>query len=153
MVDVNISAYLKLSHKYLALMKKRNRGAAIFTSSLNALSPLAKSAVYTATKAFELYFGCALSHELRDTKIDILNLMAGPTRTGFQKKAKTHEASWIKDPFELAEEALNALGEKMTYIPDDENQILAGVLGRFEFEDRTKISSELLEKTLLKGEL
>ena len=55
MIGVNVRAYVALTHHFLPAMLAANRGALIFVSSLNVISPIAKSAVYTATKAFEFY--------------------------------------------------------------------------------------------------
>lgn len=153
MIDVNVKAYLTITHHFLQKMVAANRGAMVYTSSINAFSPIANSAVYTATKAFELYVNTALWQEMKGSDLDFMTIMPGPTRTGFQAKAGTKEAGWIKDPFELAEEALLELGKALIFIPDNENRILASVIAGMTMEERVQKSSEILEKALLKGEL
>jgi short-subunit dehydrogenase len=75
-------------------MLERDRGAVILVSSINAFAPVGYSAVYTAEKAFELYFGEALWKELKDkkSKVDFLTVCASSTKTNFQARAGTRTA-------------------------------------------------------------
>ena len=153
LIDVNIKAYLTLTHEYMPAMVERDQGALVYVSSLNATTPIARSSVYTATKAFELYLGSAIWYELEQTSVDVLQIMPGPTRTGFQAKAGTKKASWIKAPLELAREALPHLGRSMYFIPDAENNVLAMSPARYDLEERTRRASELLKAAMLDGEI
>ncbi len=112
---VNISAvsYLTLTYEFLQGMIKRDRGAVILVSSVNAFAPVGYSAVYTAGKAFELYFGEALWQELRDekSKVDFLTVCASSTKTNFQARAGTRIAHWAWEPEEVVDAALKKLGK------------------------------------------
>lgn len=92
LVAVNVRAYVASTHAYLPSLVAAYRGALVFVSSINALSPIGGSAVYTASKAFEFSFGGALWYELRDSGVDVLVVLPGPTRAGFQAKAGTKVA-------------------------------------------------------------
>jgi hypothetical protein len=118
MINVNVKAYVNLTHAFLPAMVTRNRGALIYTSSLNVVSPIGGCAVYTATKAFEYYFGSALWYELKHTDIDVMVVLPGPTKTNFQKRAGTKISSLAMDPDTLVERALPMLGKKLVFIPD-----------------------------------
>lgn len=152
LINVNITAYLTLTHEFLPQMLQMPRGALIFVSSLNALSPIGRSAAYTASKAFELYFGGALWQELRGKNVDVLVVLPGPTKTGFQQKAGTKVASWAIAPEELVAQALPALGKSMLFIPDLRNNLIVGLLSRLSMERKVIVASRLLEATLIVGD-
>jgi short-subunit dehydrogenase len=151
LVAVNVRAYVALTHAYLPPIVAANRGALMFVSSINALSPIGGSAVYTASKAFEFSFGGALWYELRDTAIDVLVVLPGPTRTGFQAKAGTKVAVWAMEPDDVAEGALEALGGGLVYIPGERNQAIAKLAGDMALEQRIVAASEGLRRALVEG--
>lgn len=151
MVAVNTRPYVALAHTYLPAMLEAGRGALVFVASLNALSPIGRSAVYTATKAFDLYFGCALWWELKETPVDALVVLPGPTRTGFQQEAGTKVATWAMEPDEVASGALDALGSGMTYVPGERNRELAAQASALPLEQRVEVASKLLYEALVEG--
>jgi short-subunit dehydrogenase len=151
MIAVNARAYVALTHAYLPGMVEADRGALIFVSSLNAQAPIANSSVYTATKAFDLFFGGALWWELRDTGVDVLVLQPGPTRTGFQAKAQTQLATWAMEPEEVAAEALAALGTSAFHIAGERNRQIAAQGESLPLEQRIAAASQLLEDALIRG--
>ena len=153
LVSVNIGAYVALTHEFLPRMKMAGRGALLFVSSFNALQPVAKSSVYTASKAFEMYFGCALWRELRGTGVDVLVVLPGPTKTAFQKVAGTKVASWAMEPDDVASEAIDALGREMLCIPGRTNRFLAAVSRVLPMKGRIAAASRLLEASLINGNL
>jgi len=107
-----IDAYVVLTYKFLKGMQDSGKGAIIFVSSVNAYSPVAYSNVYTAAKAFELYFGEALWKELRNTDIDVLTICPSSTRTGFQEAANTKAPWFAIQPEDVVREGLGCLGKK-----------------------------------------
>jgi uncharacterized protein len=154
MLAVNVDAYVALAHEFVAPMVKRGRGALVFVSSLNSLVPgIGGSAVYSATKAFETSFACGLWQELLGTDVDVLLVVPGPTRTGFQAEAGTKVASWAMDPAAVAAGALPQLGKCLIYVAGEANQILASSLQRLALEPRVEIASWMLDEALIKGRL
>lgn len=151
LVSVNVRAYIALTHEYLPGIVAANRGALIFVTSLNALAPIGGSAVYSATKALEVSFAGALWYELRETKVDVLIVLPGPTKTGFQKKAGTMLAPWAMEPEEVAEGALAVLGKELTFIPGEKNRWLAKSAGELPFEQRIITASQALHAALVLG--
>jgi short-subunit dehydrogenase len=109
--------------------------------------------VYTATKAFETSFACGLWQELLDTGVDVLLVIPGPTRTGFQEEAGTKLASWAMQPEAVAAGALPDLGRRLVHVAGEANQVLAGSLQRLAFEPRVQIASWVLDEALVKGML
>jgi short-subunit dehydrogenase len=152
MLAVNVDAYIALAHEFLPDMADRGRGGIVFVSSLNSLVPgIGRSAVYSATKAFETSFACGLWQELLGTGVDVLLVVPGPTRTGFQEEAGTKVASWAMDPTAVAEAALPELGRRLVHVAGEANQILAGSLQRLALEPRVEIASWMLDEALIKG--
>ncbi len=151
LLAVNARAYIALTHAYLPALVSANRGALIFVTSLNALAPIGGSAVYTASKALEVSFAGALWYELRETDVDVLIVLPGPTRTGFQKKAGTMLAPWAMEPEEVAEGALEALGKELTFIPGEKNRSLARMAAEMPFEQRIIAASQALHTALVQG--
>jgi short-subunit dehydrogenase len=154
MLAVNADAYVALAHEFVPGMVDRRCGGIVFVSSLNSLVPgIGRSAVYSATKAFETSFACGLWQELLGTGVDLLLVVPGPTRTGFQDEAGTKVASWAMDPGAVAAGALPQLGKRLVHVAGDVNQILAGSLQRLALEPRVEIASWMLDEALIKGTL
>ncbi len=154
MLAVNVDAYVALTHEFLPGMVQRGRGGFVFVSSLNSLVPgIGRSAVYSATKAFETSFACGLWQELLDTEVDLLLVIPGPTRTGFQEEAGTKVAGWAMDPDDVAAGALPQLGKRLMHVAGGVNQVLAGSLQRVALEPRVEIASWMLDEALIKGTL
>lgn len=151
MIAVNTRAYVALTHAYLPAMIEAGRGALIFVSSLNAQAPIANSSVYTATKAFDLFFGGALWWELRESGVDVLVLQPGPTRTGFQAKAQTQVATWAMEPEDVAAEGLAALGQSAFHIAGERNREIAALGEQMPIEQRIAAASQVLEDALIRG--
>jgi short-subunit dehydrogenase len=154
MLAVNVDAYVALAHEFVPDMVDRGWGGVVFVSSLNSLVPgIGRSAVYSATKAFETSFACGLWQELLGTGVDVLLVIPGPTRTGFQEEAGTKVASWAMHPNEVAAGVLEQLGRKLMHVAGDANQVLAGSLQRLAVEPRVEIASWMLDEALIKGTL
>jgi short-subunit dehydrogenase len=154
MLAVNVDAYVALAHEFVPGMVQRDRGGIIFVSSLNSLVPgIGGSAVYSATKAFETSFACGLWQELLGTGVDVLLVVPGPTRTGFQEEAGTKVASWAMDPDAVAAGAFPQLGKRFVHVAGEVNEILASSLQRLALEPRVEIASWMLDEALIKGTL
>jgi short-subunit dehydrogenase len=154
MLAVNVDAYVALAQEFVPAMMARGRGGIVFVSSLNSLVPgIGGSVVYSATKAFETSFACGLWQELLGTGVDVLLVIPGPTRTGFQQEAGTKVASWAMDPEAVAAGALPELGRRLMHVAGDANQVLAGSLQRLAMEPRVQIASWMLDEALIKGTL
>jgi short-subunit dehydrogenase len=148
LINVNINAYVALTHEFLPNMVARKKGAVIMVSSLNAFSPIAESAVYTATKAFELYFGGALWQEMKGNNIDVLVVMPGPTRTGFQERAGTKVNVMALTPEDLVKGVWPCLGKKMVYIPGLYNKLISFIGSNIDMEKRVMLASKIYKLML-----
>ena len=148
LINVNVNAYVTLTHKFLPQMISRKKGAVIMVSSLNAFSPIAESAIYTATKAFELFFGGALWLEMKENNVDVLVVMPGPTRTGFQEKAGTKVNAMALTPEDLVRGVWPCLGKKMVYIPGLYNKLISFIGSNIDMEKRVQLASKIYKLML-----
>ncbi len=96
MIQVNIVALTALTKAVLPGMLARNSGRILNVASTAAFQPGPLMAVYYATKAYVLSFSEALANETQGTGVTITCLCPGPTKTGFQGRAKMEESKLVK---------------------------------------------------------
>ncbi len=110
-VDVNVRGLLRVSHTLSAQMVARGRGGLLFVGSNAGLTGHALTAVYGATKAFDVRLGEALWDELGASGVDVLVACPAAVRTpGYEATNARLPASFVLDPDRVAEESLAGLG-------------------------------------------
>lgn len=129
-VMVNCRGPVELCHLVLPGMVERKRGAVVLMSSLTAYQGTAYTAVYGATKAFNLSLAEALWAELRGTGVEVMACCAGPTRTPGYTKSMPDGAPGELDAAQVAEEALRALGSGPAMTPGLFNTFVSFFLRR-----------------------
>lgn len=87
MIDLNVSALVKLTHLYLPAMLEKCEGKILNVASIAGFAPGPGMSVYYASKAFVLSFSDALSTELKGTGVTVTALCPGPVNTGFAAAA------------------------------------------------------------------
>jgi hypothetical protein len=93
MLQVNVSAVVRLTLLLLADMKARNSGHIINVGSVVGSLPSQGVALYGATKSFVDAFTTALYRELRGTNVHISVVRPGAVGTEFFKKASSQLAA------------------------------------------------------------
>ena len=88
MVEVNVSALVRLTHLFLAPMLARHEGRILNVASTAAFQPGPFTAIYYATKAFVFSFSLALAEELRGSGVSVTALCPGFTETEFHRRAQ-----------------------------------------------------------------
>ena len=86
-IDLNITAPLRLAHHYGARLKKRGRGGIILLGSLAGYLGHGQISVYSAAKAFDRIFAEGLWLELKPHGVHVLELVLGVTRTPAMERA------------------------------------------------------------------
>lgn len=117
LLAVNCHAPLVLTSRIVPAMVERRRGAVIFTSSAAAFQAMPFHAVYSATKAFDLFLGEAMFVELRGQGVDVLTLAPGPVATEFQEAADEISHGGLTPASQVAA-ALASLGVAPSVVPD-----------------------------------
>ena len=119
MIQLNISALVELTQRFLGPMRDRNRGTIINVASTAGFQAVPYMATYAATKAFVLSFSEALWEENRAHGVHVMALCPGVTETNFFEAAGIDRPPMrtIQTPEEVVETALRALPrEKPTVI-------------------------------------
>lgn len=114
MIDVNVSALVKLTHHFARGMRERRRGHVLNIASTAGFQPGPWMATYFATKAFVVSFTEALAHELRDSGVRVTCHCPGATATNFagtagNEKSKLFQRAGVAGAAEVAEHAYRAM--------------------------------------------
>ena len=96
-INLNITALVALTHRYLQEMRTRKSGVIINVASTAGFQPVPFMATYAATKAFVRSFSEAIAEENRPFNITVTALCPGPTETNFFDAANI--GANIKDAF------------------------------------------------------
>ncbi|ATI80014.1 SDR family NAD(P)-dependent oxidoreductase [Sphingobium yanoikuyae] len=83
MVDLNVTALMRLSYAAAPAFVARGSGTIINISSIVAIGPEILNGVYGGTKAFVLAFTQSLQHELTDKGVRVQAVLPGGTATEF----------------------------------------------------------------------
>lgn len=134
---LNCRAPLVLAHHFGRVMKARGRGGIIFLSSVAGTAAVPVWANYSASKAYDLFLGEAMHHEMRGDGVDVLAVCPGAVRTEFGKAANIDLNRMPKlmqsitlEPEEVVASALRALGRKPSVVVGLANNLMA-FSGRF----------------------
>ena len=115
LMQVNCVAPVVLASRLIPPMRERGRGAMIVSGSVAGRQPLPRHAIYSASKAFDLFFGEALWAELRGTGVEVLVIEPGPTESEFRDVAG--ETREIGEPASnVVTLALERLGEQPSVV-------------------------------------
>ncbi|MCY7374816.1 MAG: SDR family oxidoreductase [Pyrinomonadaceae bacterium] len=111
MINLNITALVALTHRYLQKMRERKSGVIINVASTASFQPLPFMATYAATKAFVTSFSEAIAEENRSHNIVVTALCPGPTDTNFfaAANAEPFKMKGMETPEAVVETALNAV--------------------------------------------
>jgi len=136
MIKVNCEAPMVLAHGFIPRLKLRQRGALVFTSSVEALIGCPYSTAYSASKALVKSLGEGLWAELKPDGIDVLTLCPGATdteglrRSGFDPSKMPHVmsaeqvaalalANIDKGPILVSSEYYTQMFDQLTAMPRD----------------------------------
>jgi len=87
LIDLNISAVVRLTFLFGNDMKERGYGRIINLASVAAFSAGPYMSLYYASKSFVLSFSEALTEEVKGSGVTVTALCPGPTATEFEKNA------------------------------------------------------------------
>ena len=118
MIELNITAVVELTHRFLGPMRERKQGTIINVASTAGFQPVPYMATYAATKAFVLSFSEALWDENRLHGIHVMALCPGVTETNFFDAAGIDRPPMrsVQTAEEVVETALRALLRKKSVV-------------------------------------
>lgn len=113
-INLNVVSTVHLAKRVAKDMVARGKGRILITASIAATMPTPLSAVYGASKAFDLSFAASLRSELKDTGVTVTALVPGPTDTEFFERAgiedtKMAELAQHNSPADVAKQGYEAL--------------------------------------------
>ena len=113
-IQLNITALVDLTHRFLQPMRERKRGTIVNVASTAGFQAVPYMATYAATKAFVLSFSEALWEENRSHGVHVMALCPGVTETNFfEASGMDHPPMRISQtPEEVVDTALRALNRK-----------------------------------------
>lgn len=128
MVELNVTALVRLTHAAALAMTSRRQGGIINLSSTAAFQPGPYGATYSATKAFVQSLTEAIHEELQGTGVHVMSLAPGFTETEFQDEADVDTSAMPAPARMTADEvvagALRAYDRgKVTYVPGVMNKL------------------------------
>ena len=88
-IRVNVLAPTRLAHAAIRGMLARGRGALINVSSGAAFVPSLYNAAYSGTKAYLAILSLTVAEELKSSKVEVVTVFPGFTRTEFQARASS----------------------------------------------------------------
>ncbi|MDF2077458.1 SDR family oxidoreductase [Pseudomonas mendocina] len=83
MIDLNVTALMRLSYAAIPGFVERGNGAIINISSIVSITPEVLNGVYGGSKAFVTAFSQSLHHELADKGVRVQAVLPGATATEF----------------------------------------------------------------------
>jgi hypothetical protein len=89
MIDLNVTALMRLTYAALEGFLKRGGGAIINIASIVGIAPEILNGVYGGTKAFVLAFSRSVHKEFAQKNIRVQVVLPGVTATGFWDRAAT----------------------------------------------------------------
>jgi short-subunit dehydrogenase len=89
MIDLNITALVRLTYAVVPAFVKRGNGAIINIGSVVGIAPELLNGVYGGTKAFVLAFSLSLHREFAESNIRVQAVLPGATATDFWDIAGT----------------------------------------------------------------
>jgi len=128
LLRLNIEVPMQMAHLFGQRFIRQKRGGIIFVSSLFGYQGVPLVAGYSASKAYVLALGEALSVELKRFGVDVLVLSPGLTDTAMpaQMPIDFGKMPILKmSPKRTARVGLNALGRKISVVPGFINKFYA----------------------------
>ena len=129
-IDINVTAPLRLTRLLAAPMQTRQRGGIVLMSSLAGDQGSPRIATYAASKAFNSILAEGLWAELNRAGVDVIASRAGAIRTPGYLSTGTSQAPGTLDASVVAEQTLDALGSAPSVVPGLVNQLAHFALTR-----------------------
>jgi short-subunit dehydrogenase len=115
-IQVNVTALVQLTRRFLPGMVARRRGHVLNMGSTAGFQPGPRMSTYFATKAFVLSFSEALAYELRGSGVAVTCYCPGPVATEFGASSGNDKsvlfARAVPGPDETAADVLRALDRR-----------------------------------------
>lgn len=155
MIDVNCRSTMALAHVFAPRLVTRGSGGLVITSSTAAFQAIPYTAVYAATKAFDLALAEGLAHELAPQGVDVVALCPGSTDTEGPRRTGVdpQKTPFTMQPGPVAEAALDALGRSHIVVPGLSNRLGAALAGLLPRRWASASAGRVMRKTIAQAKL
>ncbi len=143
MIDLNVCSLVEMTHRFLAPMRERKRGAIINVASTAAFQPVPFMAAYAATKAFVLSFSEALWEENRPYGIKVLALCPGVTETNFFAASRMQ-----RPPARVSQTAEDVVETALRGLKRGRSHIISGMTNYFMTQSERLMPRSLVTRTV-----
>jgi uncharacterized protein len=151
LIDLNVTALVRLTHAVLGRMVSDGRGAVMNLSSVAGFQPGPGNAVYAATKSFVTAFSESLAVELGGTGVTVTAVAPGLTRSEFSAAAglgtsvhRVPRVLWMSAD-SVARECIEATEQgKVIHVTGLANRVLAVVSDRSPRRVRRRVAGLVL---------
>lgn len=126
MIQVNCSAVVELTRRYIPAMVERRHGDIMIVASTAAFQPVPFISAYAATKAFDLIFAEGIAEEVRPFGVRVSALCPGSTDTEFQEVAQQPDRA-----FRFAETAEKVARVGLEGLARGETCVISGTRNRW----------------------
>jgi hypothetical protein len=131
MVELNVTALLRLTTVASQVFRVRRRGGILHVSSVAGFQPMPGHATYGATKAFVTSLSEAVHEELRADGVHVTALCPGYTRTEFHERADVLVAGVPAGLWSTAADVARAgidgvAANRAVVVPGGANRVVAG---------------------------
>ncbi len=150
LVFLNALAPTLICRHILPMMIRAERGLILHVASINAVTPIAYNAVYTATKAFLLYYSYAVAYECRNTQLLFQVVFPGTTNTPFHKRQGAVPHAMFMEPSVVVKRSL-AHVDQLLSISNRLDRILFPIVSALPLWIRVRIGTALLKYRLKIG--
>ena len=140
-VVLNVASLVDLTAAYLPGMLERNFGAIVNIASTASFQPVPGMAVYAATKSFVRSFTSAVWGELGDSKVRVLTVSPGATKTEFFDVAGSKPLGALAPVANVVTTTFKALDSRRS-----KPAVIDGTMNRF----MAAVSSKLPYKMVIK---
>ena len=128
MIDVHITALVRLSHAAAQAMVRQGFGAILQVSAVGGSMPGPGMATYCATKAFVNSFSQSLHEELRNDGVTVTTVAPGFTATEFHERMGCAPSTSAKTAKSVAQAALAAAAKgRVHHTPGAKNKVFVGL--------------------------
>lgn len=147
LVALNAVAPTLICRHVLPQMIEKRRGLVMHVASINAITPIAYNAVYTASKAYLLYYAYAVAYELRHTPIRFQIVLPGTTDTAFHKRQGAVPRAMFMSPDTVVRRSFQRI-DRLLCVTNKLDRILFPLVLSLPLGLRTAIGTYLLKKRL-----
>lgn len=147
LINLNTLAPTLNSLSIIPGMVAKKRGLVIHVASINACTPIAYNSVYTATKAYLLYYSYAVSYELKNSGILFQTVLPGTTKTPFHERQGAVPQSMYMEPDLVVKRSTDNIS-KLLSISNRMDRLLFPIISAIPMSWSVRIGTYLLKKRL-----